>query len=378
MISLVDQINQSNFVFYFLVVDNSLDIHPDLDNFHLIYAFRPPKPKLPFFCLQDHHLNILKKNSGQLLSHPLVKKYIQDTSQNKSVVIIPFKPSAKIDLICHQNNWLSASNPASLNRYLEDKIKFYQLCQKFSLPTIPAVIDQFNQANFLKYQKKYNNNLVIQTHFGWAGKSTYNFSSWSQASKIIPQGTIVKYSPLLDGYTLLNNCCLTRKGLIQSPPALQYTGLKPFTNNPFTTVGRQWPSFAPSNIIDDIKAITQKFGSIISDLKYRGYFGLDFFVTNNQVYLLECNPRLTASFAFYTDLESSQNWTPLFYFHLNEFINLSSDFDINLENQRFFDQKISGSEITQKNNQGLTVKKFHFNYPLSSQANPVVIDSSFL
>jgi len=380
MTNLIDLLNQSNYVFYFLVVDNSLDIDPfpKLQNFHLIYAFNHQPTNSPCFCLEQHHIKIPEKNSGRLLAEPLVIEYIKHSSENRQVVIIPFKPSAKIDLICRRHNWITASNPAQINRLLEDKIKFFNLCQQNNIPTIPATIDKFNQTNFLKYQKLHGPSLVIQTHFGWAGKSTHNFTSWNQASTIVPVNTLVKFSPFLEGYTLLNNCCLTHLGLIQSPPALQYTGLEPFTQNPFATVGRQWPSQAPPKIISDIKDLTQKLSIILSSLNYRGFFGLDFLVHNNRVFVLECNPRLTASFAFYTNLEASQNWTPLFYFHLAEFINLKHNFNLDNEAKRFFDKKIIGSEITLKNNLGVTINKFHSSTPLSSQTQPVNIDSTVI
>ena len=386
MTDLVDLLNQSNYVFYFLIVDNSLDInlYPSLQDFHLIYAYTPANlstltdSHAPYFCLEEQKINLPEKNSGRLLSHPLVKNYIKETSKDKQVVIIPFKPSAKIDLICQQNHWITASNPSKINRLLEDKIKFFHICEQNSIPIIPAAIDNFNQSNFQKYQHTFGNKLIVQTHFGWAGKSTHSFDSWNQASKKIPIDTLVKYSPFLQGYTLLNNCCLTHLGLIQSPPALQYTGLSPFTNNPFATVGRQWPSFAPLKVISKVKTITQKLSIVLSNLSYKGYFGLDFFVHNNQVFLLECNPRLTASFAFYTNLEISQKWTPLFYFHLAEFLNLNYKFDIEKETIRFLDQKIIGSEITQKNNQGVTIKKYHSSKPLSSQTQPIVLDPKLM
>ncbi|HPH19617.1 MAG TPA: ATP-grasp domain-containing protein, partial [Haliscomenobacter sp.] len=85
---------------------------------------------------------------------------------------------------------------------------------------------------------------------------------------------------------------------------------------------------------------------ILTPLNYRGFFGLDFLVSENQVYLLECNPRLTASFAFYTQIELKNDLTPLFYFDLAEFINLDYQIDLLQEQSRFYNQNIIGSEIT--------------------------------
>lgn len=375
-----DIFNQSPYSFYFLIVDNFLDIQlPKLKNFHLIYAYRHPFPKqinldnLNYFCLEDNNGTISQPNSGQLLSSPKVIDYIQSTSLNRQVVIIPFKPSAKIEHICHQFDWIVASVPHKLNRFLEDKNQFLKFCQKNYLPTIPAEINHFTKENFTKYQQVFGSDLVIQTHFGWAGNSTFSANNWSALEKQIPLNTLVKFSPLIKGYSLLNNCCLTPNGLVQSPPAIQYTGIKPLTDNPFATVGRQWPSMAPTSILKQIQKITLDFSKKISQINYLGFFGLDFLVDqNNYVYLLECNPRLTASFAFYTQLELDQYLFPLFLLHLAQFIKLSHIPSANQIQAELDSAEICGSEVTMRIN-GKTTRKHQEPTPLTKQVDPINI-----
>ncbi|MDD3003173.1 MAG: ATP-grasp domain-containing protein [Candidatus Shapirobacteria bacterium] len=362
-INLENTINQSPYIFFFLVVDKFLDIDlPQLKNFEKIY-------------LSDYPL-IKEKNSGKLLSNPKVIDYILKKSQKTKLIpaIIPFKPSAKVDFLCQKHNWINISNPGPINRFLEDKIKFAKLCQKYKLPTIPFSIDTFSQKNFLKYQKLYSKKLVIQTHFGWAGNSTFSAESWDEIKDKVSSDVIVKYSSFIESsYSLLNNCCLTKFGLIQSPPALQYTGISPYTKNPFTTVGRQWPSFAPSKIINEVNKITGNFGKILKEIDYKGFFGLDFLIYKNKVFLLECNPRLTASFGFYTTIEQKQNINPLFYFHIAEFLKIDYQINLKQEQSRFNNKKIIGSELTPKDKNNHTCQKLNFDYPLSKTINPISI-----
>jgi predicted ATP-grasp superfamily ATP-dependent carboligase len=345
-------LNQSPYDFYFLVVDKFLSIDiPELSNFHSITS-------LP-------HLH----NSGQLLAQTTTIDFITQNSKKTrhTPIIVPFKPSAKIEHLCQQHHWLLAANPAKLSRSLEDKLKFPQLCQNNQLPIIPFAVDTLTPTNFSKYQQLFTSQLVIQTHFGWAGKSTFSSDSYSKITKVIPPNTVVKFSPYIQGYSLLNNCCLTRYGLIQSPPALQYTGLKPFTPNPFATVGRQWPSFAPKHIQNQVSSITQSISLILSKLNYHGFFGLDFLVDQDRVLLLECNPRLTASFSFYTQLELQAKLEPLFYYHLAEFLNLDypKPFD------RFDNLNIAGSELTPKDINSKTIKQLRWSYPLVKTPNKI-------
>lgn len=350
----------SGFNFFFLVVDKFLNINlPQLPNFQSLY--------------QD---NLQVKNSGYLLSQEHIQNKIKSVP---NPVIIPFKPSAKIDHLCAKNNWLNASNPASLSRSLEDKVKFYKICQENNLPIVPGIIAPLNQNSFLNAQAKFGHNLILQTHFGWAGNSTHHFDNFDKAKNTIPENTPTKFSPYLQGYSLLNNCCLTRHGLIQSPPALQYTGLKEFTQNPFATVGRQWPSLAPIKIQEKIRQITTEFSDkVLKPLNYCGFFGLDFIVSGNQVYLLECNPRLSASFALYTQIEIKNNLTPLFYYHLAEFINLKYSIDIIEEQKRFYNKDIIGSELTKRNAEGTIIDKFNAFEIFSNHINPLIINPKII
>lgn len=360
--TLIEKLNDSNFDFYFLAVDQFLDINlPQLKNF---ISLTPKKfdIKLDF------------KNSGKLLSNPKVIEFIKNNSANsgRKPAIIPFKPSAKIDLICRQNNWVLIGNNSGLNRLLEDKIKFYDLCSKNNLPLLPALIVPFNQVNYQLAKDKFGDKLVLQTHFGWAGNSSFVSSEWSDISQLIPLNTIVKISPFIKGYSLINNCCLTSNGLIQSPPGMQYTGIPQLTNNPLATVGRQWPSFTSNLINSQVRLITQNFSEILKELNYRGFFGLDFIVDDQNVYLIECNPRLTASFAFYTQLELNLGVTPLFLLHLAEFINL------NFVEKDHFEIQITGSEITSKNKNGATIKKYSDFTAFSKSIQPISIESKII
>ena len=363
MTSLIEQLNNSAFDFYFLVVDQFLDINlSELPNF---YSLSPEK----------FGITLDTKNSGKLLSHPKIIEFITRNSAitGHKPAIIPFKPSAKIDLICQQHSWILVSNPASLNRLIEDKIKFYDLCTKNNLSVIPSLILPFNQENYQLAADKFKTVLVLQTHFGWAGNSSHVSQNWEDIKNAIPSGSVVKFSPFLEGYSLINNCCITRNGLVQSPPGLQYTGIKPLTNNPLATVGRQWPAQIPPEIYSQVKKITQQFTSeIITPLNYRGFFGLDFLVSQDKVYLIECNARLTASFAFYTELEKQAGLTPLFFLHLAEFI------DLNYSEADHFDANLVGSEVTAKNQSGATIKKYSDFTSFSASSSSIKINPEII
>ena len=383
----IDTLNQSPYAFYYLNIDQYLDIDfTPLNNLVPIYAFNNPQvnnlknKNRDYFCLEENGQKIEIKNSAYLLKQDLVINFIKSHSQSKKLkpIIIPFKASAKIEKICQENDWIYAAVPSSLNRQLEDKINFNKICKENNLPVIPGAIDKLNQENFEKYQKQLTSKLIIQGRFSWAGKKTFIAEKWSEIKDKIEERTTVKYSSYLPAYSLTNNCVITKKGLIQSPPALQYNNILSLSSNPFSTVGRQWPAFIPDNVKEEIKKITESFSKLITSLNYKGFFGLDFLVNENQIFLIECNPRLTASTDIYTQAEFKNNINPLFLHHLLTFLDL--DFDINLEeeNKRFYNDQIIASEITKKDSQGNTIKRYRDFIPFTKTYYPIEINPQII
>lgn len=345
MIKLLDLINHSRFTIIYPQVDPFLNInYPTLTALHLLKN-------------NSHHIT----NTGQLLQSQLKQIKSQFSSP---IAILPFKPSAKTEKICQEQGWLCLANPTRISRELEDKIKFTQLCDYHQLPTIPHQIAPLNSTNYQTAQTKFGPKLVIQTHFGWAGNSTFLSEDFSHIAKLVPPNTPSKFMPYLDGFTVTNNCCLTKFGLIQSPIARQLSNITKYSTNPFATTGRQWPSFVPDIVANKCQQITDKIGKIIKPFGYRGFFGIDFFVHQNQVLILEINPRLTASFGYYTKLEIEANFTPLFLFHLAEFLPLDYQIDLSQQQLRTTSKLIIGTEITPKDNLGKTISQHHQKEPI--------------
>ncbi|HPJ17053.1 MAG TPA: ATP-grasp domain-containing protein [Candidatus Woesebacteria bacterium] len=351
--NLLSYLSSLPYNFVYLCLDQFLDINlPQLPNF---YSISPITLKI----------NLSLKNTGVFIENQKTIDYLQNlaNSTNKKNIIIPFKPSGKIEKICQKYQWIYAANSSKLNRFFEDKIKFPTICSLKNIPIIPHLITTFTSDNINQAFEKFQTPLVIQSHFGWAGNSTFFLKNFQP---LLPDNTPIKISPYLSGYTLLNNCCLVDSHLFQSPPALQFTGIKKLTDNPFTTVGRQWPANISSSIKSQVLEITNSFGEILKENHYRGFFGLDFFVNQNKVYLLECNPRLTASFSFYTQLEIQASLNPLFYFHLLSFIPHNFNISDQQENQRF-NQELIGAQLNLKNKQQTTIYQYNFDHQLVDQ-----------
>jgi hypothetical protein len=135
---------------------------------------------------------------------------------------------------------------------------------------------------------------------------------------------------------------------------------------------------APKNIVNKVKKITIKFSKSIKKIQYLGFFGLDFLVNQeNKVYLLECNPRLTASFSFYTQLEIKRNLYPLFLLHLIQFLKINFPIYTRKFQKQLNFSDIAGTEITQKI-KSQTVAKYQQFSPISQKTNQINIPQKII
>lgn len=339
-----DIINQLNYGIFFPVIDHSLIFSaPDLSKFYLLLC-QPANTTGQHFLLNQP----IKQKSEYLLSHPLTLNYINQISHSNQtkVAIMPFKSSTKIELLAEKHGWLVLANPRQLNLTLEDKISFAKICQENSINTIPHLITTYTSKNLTQAKNEFSTDkLVIQTKTGWAGNSTFLYQSPSQ----LPQGSLVKIMPFICGHTITVNGCIINQIPIFSPPANQLNNPQ-HTANIFATTGRSWPARLSSNQKTQVKQICSQAGKLLVKLGYRGFFGLDLMIDHNQAYLIECNPRLTASFDFYTKLEHKYKLEPLVYLHILSFFS-SVKLSPEIIQDRFNFTQITGSQITIRNDQ---------------------------
>lgn len=294
------------------------------------------------------------RNTGSLLSHPLVQDYIKNNAENPNILF--FKPSKKVETIIKDFGWKSLGNNSELNNLFEDKISFHNFCKSCGLPVPQGEINYLNKLRWEEFTKNYGEKLVFQFGHGWAGNTTYFINKRSDFDNLISANSNreVRLTKFIEGDTYLNNACVTRERILMSAPALQITAPLGFTLNPGGTCGRVWPAanLSPESL-EEINTITLKVGEKMREMGYRGFFGLDFIVDKNtdKVYISENNARLTASTPMYTKLELKHGKIPLLFFHILEFLEKEQPIDLSVSG----DEEIRGSELILRNAQKETM-----------------------
>lgn len=367
-------------------VKRAIGIEDLLPNYHIICSYNDPlipilrKRGVKIFCLEEILRNdaLLINNSGSLLSHDLVVNYINYHSHNIPHIMY-FKPSVKIDLIIKTKGYRAIGNNFSLNEQFENKIKFFEFSRKY-FPNISVVgkVGMLNQFEFQELSENLGLPLVVQFGHGWAGKTTYFIKTkkeFTSLSKKFPR-TIVKVTKKIDGYTVLNNCCIYKDSVLIGPAAIQLNAIPELYPKPGVTCGRQWPvKFLNKKEIDKIHDISKKVGRIMMKAGYKGFFGLDFLVdaSSCQIYLSEINARLTASANFYTYLESGLNKIPLAIYHIASFLKK------NIPYKEEANEHIVGSQLIFRKNTPRTISSStHFGVFKLKKGKPVLVRQDYL
>ncbi len=299
------------------------------------------------FTLEEsaNNKNQTFRNSANLTEFPEIINYVNSLKGKKKILV--FKNSASLELSAHENNWEICAAQSENGRYFENKLKSAKYFQELGLNSPKNKIIKADKTNldYKTISNELGKKFVIQLAKGFAGAHTYIISTEQDLIKILPRiiEREVKISEFIEGLTITINACVTSHGTIVSSPFLQITGISECTKNKAGATGNQWGDLPiPA---DDIRESTFKVGEYMRGKNYRGIFGLDLIVTqNDKIYFIENNARLVNSIPFFTQLQINSNEIPLSAIHLLEFTNKIDS--INLKDLSFnYSNDIKGSQL---------------------------------
>ena len=277
------------------------------------------KEKISVLCINDDKI----KNAGKILINKKAIEYIKKKSKKMRANIITFKPSPTIQKICKDNDFKYLGNDWRLNRNLEDKIEFTEVTKKLKIPNADSKIIKLDKdKRSLNFSK--NNKFVIQFPRGFSGNSTFLIKDENDLDKIFKKygNRKVKLAEYFEGETYTINACVVGNKILISSLIFQITGLSLYNKNSLGTCGND---YAYSKKLkkeqrEKIFNYTKKVGNYIKKLGYKGIFGLDFVVSNNEINLIEINPRIIGSMSLFTKLQIQNKEMPFLLSHILGFV----------------------------------------------------------
>ncbi len=260
-----------------------------------------------------------------LLQHPATEAFVKNLEKvhGKKPAMLVFKNTVRIERFVAEKKWRLLNPSASLAKRLENKITQIASLGSPARFLIPGT-------NIAPCWKLTWDGVPFVLQFGHAhtGEGTILVTSSAQLAEIqqrFPQRE-VRVSPFVKGpvYTS-NNCVVPIRRMLSNSFGLfgpfsrtktlvgnisyQITGLAPFTDLPFSTVGNDWTKGAAlsAGLRQQYEDMARACGARLAALGWKGLFGIDAILDEaaQRFYLIEINARQPASTTFESELQNA-------------------------------------------------------------------------
>lgn len=234
-----------------------------------------------------------------LLLLPEVQKTIQDHRAD----IVVFQNTLRIERLAQEKGWYIINPSAELSKKIEEKISQVAWLGDDAILLPPHTITTTKSVSFT------GKKLVLQYNHAHTGQGTYIIDkkeNLEELQKMFPDREC-RVTDFIDGPVFTVNT-VVGKEIIVGNPSYQITGLLPFTDLLFSTIGNDWslPLHKEyTKLRTDIVSITEAVAKKLKASGWKGLFGIDviFDSKKQKTYLLEINARQPASTTFESQLQ---------------------------------------------------------------------------
>jgi len=370
MQALTDKLTKNPVVYVTRDIERALGLNPDTKGYFIIsnsgsFAKEAAKNKENILLISEEK----KLNTSELLQNEKTIEFINKII-NPSIIV--FKNTKQIERICKDMEWPLLNPNAELSNKIEEKISQVKILED---------LDDL----FLKYELKIckdtqwkDKKFILQFNHSHTGSGTLLIDSEQKLKEIKTKfpNREARISDFIDGPIFTNNNILGKDSLLIGNISYQITGLKPFAEKSFSTIGNDWGfanKYLTKTQTERFELIVKAAGKKLRELGWNGLFGVDAILekSSGKIYLIEINARQPASTTFESWLQSSseKDGISIFEAHLASLlgINLSTEKLTPINNgaqviQRIVDKNIITCPIdniyTNLKKEGLDVIKY--------------------
>lgn len=319
------------------------------------------------------------------------RELLEKAMLKKGSNVIIFKNTRGMERIADENNWILLNPPASLSSIIEEKISQVAWLGALGVFLPPHSISPCG--DLLWQGKEY----IVQFNHAHSGEGTMLIKSQRDVDTLKQKfpNRPVRVTQFVEGPIFTINGVVHSSGVMISSPSYQITGITPFTENMFTTIGNDW---GIANIMLSVKqkkqldSMARQVGEKMKIEGWKGLFGIDVVLeeSTGNIYLIEINARQPASTTYESQLQQNNNTVE---FRCTTFeAHLSALLDIDLNGYELIDVK-NGAQIIQRITQnikevphdlvdkikslGCTAMEYN-NFKIGSELLRIQSDGSFL
>ena len=304
-------------------------------------------------------------NTSSILSLNWVKDWL---GRRQKTNLFVYKAATPLDEIiktlptCAGRPVKLLSSPGYIRKPLEDKKVFRVEACKAGIQ-IPAGLnlnlEQLTETKWDQLKQKYGERLVFQLtdYSTGGGQGTFfinnrddwqKFWEFTRSQDRKKELKFVNVCERVAGRSASITGCATRYGVVTSllqTQIIDQPELVGFKGRNGVWLGHDWTARFSDKAQLNAEKLCQKWGEYIYQKGYKGIFGLDVVLgENDEITVIECNSRYTGAFPVYTMLQLAQGEMPLDVWHLLEWLGLDYELDLD-EVQRISRLPKAGSHI---------------------------------
>lgn len=194
--------------------------------------------------------------TGDLLKDERVKKLVTDNGGN----VLVFKNTPRIEPFATANGWTLLNPKAALGEQVENKLTQIEWLGDIGREYLPE--HRLQTTKFIRFSGQ---PFIVQWGHGHTGSGTVLISSQADLAAIqarFPE-RVARVSAYIHGASFTMNAVVASDKILMSSISYQITGLMPFTDKVFTTIGNDWK--VPQTLLtaldrDTIESMTRKIG----------------------------------------------------------------------------------------------------------------------
>ncbi|MFB6181845.1 MAG: ATP-grasp domain-containing protein [Candidatus Magasanikbacteria bacterium] len=252
-------------------------------------------------------------DTWEILKQEKTKRFLNNLNSPNLVV---FKNTKQIQRKCDENNWNLLNPKPEIINEVEQKISQVEwldyladLMPRFTIETCKNIDFQVKLKELSRDKNK--KGFVLQFNRAHTGSGTHFIESEKQLESLqekFPERP-AKITEFISGDVFTLNCIAAKDKTLTSSPSYQITGVEPFTQNNFATIGNDWglaEKILDSQDKEKIKEMGKRIGTKLRDDNFVGLFGIDVIKSNTgEIFLIEINARQPASTTFETKLQKT-------------------------------------------------------------------------
>ena len=293
---------------------------PSYEHYYIVTNASSYAQKIQAQIQAPQHIILSERSntSGELLDtldlmkEPALEKAI-DTLVNEGASILVFKNTKAIEEFCAAKKWPLLNPSAALAESVENKILQASWLGDLASLLPPFTIQKAKDVVLEKDSKGNVKPIILQWAHSHTGDGTLLVNDQSVLDLIrtkFPERE-ARITQFVNGPVFTANVAVQ---LSPSPRVFvgnisyQITGVLPFTENPFSTIGNDWSithSLLSESQVAEFERIAQEVGMKMAQAGWKGLFGIDCIYDEERsiMHLLEINARQSASTTYESQLQ---------------------------------------------------------------------------